>query len=115
MNIYPIEVNYMRREGRLVGSHAVKSMAEHTFNVGELVEVLCDHKRSGRRVRDWVQGVIVHADARMTAVQFRSDVYLTDGWMVPDRILWFTRGSQKIRPARRPRLKTVGSRLRRRA
>jgi hypothetical protein len=89
-------------------------MAEHTFNVGELVEVLCDHKRSGRRVRDWVQGVIVHADARMTAVQFRSDVYLTDGWMVPDRILWFTRGSQKIRPARRPRLKTVGSRLRRR-
>lgn len=105
----------MRREVRSVPSHKPKSMAEHTFTVGELVEVLCDHKRSGRRVRDWVQGVIVHADARMTAVQFRSDVYLTDGWMVPDRILWFTRGSQKIRPARRSHLKAVASRLRRRA
>jgi len=61
-----------------------------------------------------VQGVIVHTDSRMTAVQFRSDVYLTDGWMVPDRILWFTRGSQKIRPARRPHPKTVVSRLHRR-
>jgi hypothetical protein len=104
----------MRRQGRLVGSHQPKSVAEHAFNVGELVEVLCDHKRSGRRVRDWVEGVIVHTDARMTAVQFRSDVYLTDGWMVPDRILWFARGSQKVRPVRRPRLKAVGARVRRR-
>ncbi|MGA2819953.1 MAG: hypothetical protein ABSF61_04765 [Anaerolineales bacterium] len=104
----------MRREGRWVGSHQPKSMAEHTFIVGELVEVLCDHKQSGRRVRDWVEGVIVHTDARMTAVQFRSDVYLTDGWMVPDRILWFTRGSQRIRPVRRPRLKSAGSKSRRR-
>ncbi len=72
-----------------------------TFAIGETVEVMCDHKRSGRRVRDWVEGVIVHADGRMTAVQFRSDVYLTDGWMVPDRILWFTRGSEKIRSVRR--------------
>ena len=104
----------MRREGRLVSSRLPKSVAEHAFNVGDQVEVLCDHKRSGRRVRDWVEGVIVHTDARMTAVQFRSDVYLTDGWMVPDRILWFTRGSQKIRAVRRPRLKTVGPRPRRR-
>jgi hypothetical protein len=45
-----------------------------------------------------VEGVIVHADGRMTAVQFRSDVYLTDGWMVPDRILWYPTNSEQIRP-----------------
>ena len=67
------------------------------FFIGDVVEVFCDHKRSGRRIRDWVEGVVVHADERMTAVQFRNDVYLTDGWMVPDRILWFTKDSDKIR------------------
>ena len=72
-------------------------------SIGDIVEVLCDHKRSGRRVRDWVEGVVVHADDRMTAIQFRNDVYLTDGWMVPDRILWFNKGSGKIRLTKRGR------------
>lgn len=71
--------------------------------IGEIVEVMCDHKRSGRRVRDWIDGVVVHADDRMTAVQFRHDVYLTDGWMVPDRILWFSKGTDKLRVAHAPR------------
>ena len=35
----------------------------------------------------------------MVAVQFRSNVYLTDGWMVPDRILWYSLASEHIRPA----------------
>jgi hypothetical protein len=72
-------------------------------SIGDIVEVFCDHKRSGRRVRDWIEGVVVHADDRMTAIQFRNDVYLTDGWMVPDRILWFNKGSVKIRLAKKGR------------
>jgi hypothetical protein len=78
-------------------------MTPVAVSIGELVEVFCDHKRSGRRVRDWVEGVVVHADDRMTAIQFRNDVYLTDGWMVPDRILWFNKGSAKIRLAKKGR------------
>ncbi len=50
--------------------------------------MLCDHNRDGERVRDWLQGVVVQADHKMVAVQFVEDVYLTDGWMVPDRVLW---------------------------
>jgi hypothetical protein len=34
----------------------------------------------------------------MVAVQFRSNVFLTDGWMVPDRILWYPINSEHIRP-----------------
>jgi hypothetical protein len=78
-------------------------MTTVAVSIGDIVEVFCDHKRSGRRVRDWVEGVVVHADDRMTAVQFRNDVYLTDGWMVPDRILWFNKGSVKIRLAKKSR------------
>jgi hypothetical protein len=72
-------------------------MTSTGFSIGELVEVLCDHKRNSRRVHDWVEGVVVHADDRMIAIQFRTDVYLTDGWMIPDRILWFNKGSEKLR------------------
>jgi hypothetical protein len=78
-------------------------MTPLAVSIGDLVEVYCDHKRSGRRVRDWVEGVVVHADDRMTAIQFRNDVYLTDGWMVPDRILWFNKGTAKIRLAKKGR------------
>jgi hypothetical protein len=76
-------------------------------SIGDIVEVFCDHKRGGRRVRDWVEGVVVHADDRMTAIQFRTDVYLTDGWMVPDRILWFNKGTAKIRLAKKGRSVSV--------
>jgi hypothetical protein len=77
-------------------------MTTYICAIGDFVEVFCDHKRGGKRIRDWVEGVVVHADDRMTAIQFRTDVYLTDGWMVPDRILWFNKGTEKIRQARRP-------------
>jgi hypothetical protein len=77
-------------------------MTTYICSIGDFVEVFCDHKRGGKRIRDWVEGVVVHADDRMTAIQFRTDVYLTDGWMVPDRILWFNKGSEKIRQARKP-------------
>jgi hypothetical protein len=48
-------------------------------------------------VRGWIGGIVVQVDNKMVAVQFRSNVYLTDGWMVPDRILWYSLSSEHIR------------------
>ncbi|OGO14123.1 MAG: hypothetical protein A2Z66_04140 [Chloroflexi bacterium RBG_13_66_10] len=73
------------------------------FTVGDLVEVFCDHNEDGERTRGWLQGVVVQADEKMTAVQFLEDVYLTDGWMVPDRVLWCREGGEMIRAATRRR------------
>lgn len=71
---------------------------EHAFEVGDTVEVFCDHEKSRERIRGWVKGIVVQVDNKLVAVQFRSNVYLTDGWMVPDRILWFPLISEHIRP-----------------
>jgi hypothetical protein len=70
---------------------------EHAFDVGDTVEVFCDHEKSRERIRGWVKGIVVQVDHKMVAVQFRSNVYLTDGWMVPDRILWYPVNSEHIR------------------
>jgi len=71
----------------------------HDFQVGDKVEVFCDHELERERTRGWIAGVIVQVDNKLVAVQFRSNVYLTDGWMVPDRILWYSLTSAHIRPA----------------
>ena len=71
---------------------------EHSFEVGETVEVYCDHEKDKERIRGWLKGMIVQIDNKMIAVQFRSNVFLTDGWMVPDRILWYPVTSEHIRP-----------------
>lgn len=77
---------------------------ELSFDVGDTVEVFCDHEKSGQRIRGWLRGIVVQVDTKMVAVQFRSNVFLTDGWMVPDHILWFPPKSQHIRmPIRRPK------------
>lgn len=73
--------------------------AAYTFEVGDAVEAYCDHEKSNERVRGWLKGVVVQVDNKMVAVQFRSNVFLTDGWMVPDRILWYPTNSDQIRPA----------------
>jgi hypothetical protein len=70
----------------------------HQFEVGDTVEVFCDHEKNNERVRGWIKGIVVQVDAKMVAVQFRSNVFLTDGWMVPDRILWYPTASEHIRP-----------------
>jgi hypothetical protein len=70
---------------------------EHAFEVGDTVEVFCDHEKSRERIRGWIKGIVVQVDHKMVAVQFRSNVYLTDGWMVPDRILWYPVTSEHIR------------------
>ncbi len=71
---------------------------EFTYDVGDIVEVYCDHEKGGQRVRGWLKGIVVQVDSKMVAVQFRSNVFLTDGWMVPDHILWYPVNSQHIRP-----------------
>ena len=81
---------------------------EEHFEVGDDVEVLCDHEIDGDRVRDWLRGTVVQADTKMVAVQFLQNVYLTDGWMIPDKVLWCTQKSSTIRKyqakrKRRPR------------
>lgn len=81
-----IQYNYMKAPGIV-----------HDFQVGNTVEVYCDHEKSRERIRGWVSGVVVQVDNKMVAVQFRSNVYLTDGWMVPDRILWYPLNSEHIR------------------
>ena len=80
--------NYMRAPG-----------ISEAFDVGDTVEVFCDHERNGERVRGWIKGIVVQVDNKLVAVQFRSNVFLTDGWMVPDRILWYSLTSDQIRPA----------------
>jgi len=71
---------------------------EVNYEVGDLVEVLCDHDRKGVRVNGWLKGIVVQVDNKMIAVQFRTNVYLTDGWMVLDHILWYPLNSPNIRP-----------------
>jgi len=70
---------------------------EEEFKVGDNVEVYCDHEIEGERLRDWLRGVVVQADTKMVAVQFQENVYLTDGWMIPDKVLWCTQKSSQIR------------------
>jgi len=82
------QYNYMKAPGIL-----------HDFKVGDKVEVYCDHEKGRERVRGWIGGIVVQVDNKMVAVQFRSNVYLTDGWMVPDRILWYPLTSEHIRSA----------------
>jgi hypothetical protein len=74
------------------------------FKVGDVVEVYCDHENEkGERVRDWLTGTVVQVDPKMLAVQFRENVYLTDGWMVPDHVLWVPKTSNNIRHSQRRR------------
>jgi hypothetical protein len=71
------------------------------YQVGDRVDVLCDHERNNDRVRDWLEGVVVQVDPKMLAVQFQENVYLTDGWMVPDHVLWCPKNSKIIRHSAR--------------
>jgi hypothetical protein len=86
----------MRKED-LVPTKQLASIERYA--VGQLVDVYCDHIEIDNRVRSWLQGVVVQADYKMVAIQFNQDVYLTDGWMVPDRVLWCQQGGGNIRPS----------------
>jgi hypothetical protein len=76
---------------------------EEAYKVGDHVEVFCDHDLDGERIRDWLSGTVVQVDLKLIAVQFQQDVYLTDGWMVPDRVLWYPKESKHLRLYRKRR------------
>jgi hypothetical protein len=83
---------------------------EDEYKVGDIVEVNCDHENDkGERVRGWLKGVVVQVDPKIVAVQFEDNVYLTDGWMVPDHVLWYPNKSPNMRfcrkKKRRPRFR----------
>ncbi|NPA27107.1 MAG: hypothetical protein GXO36_05880 [Chloroflexi bacterium] len=84
--------------------HPERAQTRPRFEVGDLVEVYCDHENDqGERVRGWLEGVVVQADYKMVAVQFNRPVYLTNGWLIPDQVLWVQQHSEQIRPRRRRR------------
>lgn len=75
---------------------------EDIYAVTDQVEVYCDHENDeAERIRDWLIGVVVQVDRKIVAVQFKNNVYLTDGWMIPDHVLWFTPNSTSIRHIRK--------------
>jgi hypothetical protein len=74
---------------------------EEQYHVGDRVEVYCDHDKNSERIRDWLEGTVVQVDPKMIAVQFKDSVYLTDGWMVPDHVLWCPKTSSQLRQSRR--------------
>ena len=76
---------------------------DEAFAVGDQIEVYCDHEQNGNRVRGWLEGTVVQVDPKMLAIQFRDNVYLTDGWMVPDHVLWCLKSSTNIRKVVRRR------------
>lgn len=74
----------------------------HEYQVADRVEVYCDHDdKNEERTRGWLKGVVAQVDDKLVAVQFQVNIYLTEGWMVPDRILWFPINSKDIRPLKR--------------
>ena len=70
---------------------------DDTYRVGEIVEAYCDHEKGDQRIKGWLKGTVVQIDMKLIAVQFRTNVYLTDGWMVPDHILWYPMHSLHLR------------------
>lgn len=101
-------INSTKRTSGAVNMPSVPYMKppefEYVYQVGDPVEVFCDHEKGGERVRGWLRGIVVQVDPKMVAVQFRSNVFLTDGWMVPDHILWYPQKSQHLRvPAKKSR------------
>jgi len=74
------------------------------YEVGDVVEVLCDHDNDEKeRTRGWLEGVIVQVDDKLVAVQFHENVYLTNGWMVPDHVLWCPKESTNMRHPKKRR------------
>jgi hypothetical protein len=96
-------VRRKNERGKRMSEIEAKPQERELFEVGDRVEVFCDHNRDEVRVRDWLDGVVVQADYKMVAVQFVEDVYLTGGWMVPDRVLWCQQTSDVIRKATKRR------------
>jgi hypothetical protein len=85
-------------EGTLTGLYFTSAPnRDESYAVGDKIEVYCDHDHNGERIRDWLEGTVVQVDPKLIAIQFQENVYLTDGWMVPDHVLWCPKDSNNIR------------------
>ena len=70
----------IKKEAALSGLYFTNAPNRNeAFNVGDRIEVYCDHDKDGDRIRDWLEGTVVQVDPKMIAVQFQENVYLTDG------------------------------------
>ena len=82
---------------------------ERVYEVGDRVEVNCDHEdKAGQRIRGWLRGTVVQVENKLLAVQFKESIYLTDGWMVPDHILWFPFDSKWLRQVKKDSARPTG-------
>ena len=72
-------------------------MARAKFELGEMVEMRCLHRRDGTLALDWLPGQVVAVDYRMLGVRLEAEVYANTGLPIPDRILWCTHGSPNLR------------------
>jgi len=99
VRVNPMSARRSSRPARVIPQFAYMKPPglDNAFEVGDTVEVYCDHEKDEDRIRGWIKGIVVQVDNKMVAVQFRSNVFLTDGWMVPDRILWYPVTSDQIR------------------
>src|SRR5574337_1232969 len=74
--ILPSRVQERRVRGGHAGQFAYMKAPgmEYAFEVGDAVEVYCDHEKNSNRVRGWIKGTVVQVDNKLVAVQFRSNV-----------------------------------------
>jgi hypothetical protein len=72
-------------------------MARVKLTVGENVEVRCFHRQGNQIVNNWLAGQVVQADHRMAAIRFATDVFSSNGWLIPDQTLWCAHGSPNLR------------------
>ena len=84
-------------------THAPDS--DEAFEVGDRLKCFATMRERRARPRIGWKGIVVQVDHKMVAVQFRENVYLTDGWMVPDHVLWYPMDSENIRHVARRRKK----------
>ena len=59
--------------------------AEHDYEVGDTVEVFCDHEKSNERVRGWLKGIVVQVDSKIVWLKLRS---LVEGARLASKQLW---------------------------
>ncbi len=43
---------------------------DSNYQVGDPVEVFCDHEKNGERIRDWVKGIVVQVDEKWSLCSF---------------------------------------------
>ena len=68
------------------------------YDVGDSVEVFCDHEKGSDRIRGGCEELWSRLIKKWSQFNLIQTYFLTDGWMVPDHILWFPHTSLHIRP-----------------